>query len=262
LSTEKYTYAPSDYAYDYYDNRPALLAERAEKSSVAPTYYYGVAEASMEIERLGTDSSGTWIRTFLINHEKNKRGWKIDRSTSFERAKTAIGKPLVINEDPISGRIDHPQYQSLKSVEANERNHARYEVATIKKVFYNPNNDSYYADSVVTHPRFRDYINSHMSKNISIPVSPQILYNPAEEEPNHYKNWTLSHLAVVDQAAYGPVAKAIGTCNGSEQKCSRELQAAAVASASLSGLVDIPSCYGGRQGIIAPPNGKRKGVVA
>lgn len=91
---------------------------------------------------------------------------------------------------------------------------SRDAVGIVKKVFYDKETDSYYADSIVTDPKAKEFINSFHDKKIPIPVSPQIVYDPNKNLPNWYDSWPFSHLAVVDKAAYGPQAAIIGACDG------------------------------------------------
>ena len=75
-----------------------------------------------------------------------------------------------------------------------------------------------------SHEKLQDFSNSFHGRTIPLPVSVQLTY-PNTEEKDFYKNYNLEHVAIVDKAAYGPVAKAIGVCRGDyEGKCREELQ--------------------------------------
>jgi hypothetical protein len=51
--------------------------------------------SSATTERLGSDSEGLWIRSFLIKPGVNSRGWAIDRQTALQNVYSIVGKPLV-----------------------------------------------------------------------------------------------------------------------------------------------------------------------
>jgi hypothetical protein len=141
----------------------------------------------------------------------------------------------------------------------------------VKKVWYDKESDSYYADSLVTDPKAKEYINRFQDSKIPIATSPQILYNQNQELPNYYKNWEFSHLAIVDRGAYGNQAQVIGTCKGDGETCTKKLQqqAATIAAASASAMGyeikrDTSSADAFLAGCMSasPSKGKRRGVVA
>ena len=261
-----------NYNYNYYDNRVTKLLDEAVSGAAAEASSLFPTSNSVYSERLGTDSKGDlWIRTFLINTRLNKRGWSVAPDTIHKNVLSIIGKPLVIDRDPMTGRIDHPQWNSSKSASANLHEQSKYAIGTVERVYYDKETDSYYADSRITNAAARNYINSLITgtnKKIPIAVSPQLVYDPKTEHPNYYKNWELTHIAIVDNGAYGPQAKAIGTCNGDSETCQQQLQQIAGVAASASvrfagpgpelGLIDIPECY---RVVQAPPNGKRRGCL-
>jgi hypothetical protein len=93
--------------------------------------------STMQIERLGEDSNGDmWIRSFLINSNRNQRGWAVNRSTLRKNATSIIGKPLVLYKDPETGRIDHYPWNTLQSAEANIKDQEKYAVGRVEKVYY------------------------------------------------------------------------------------------------------------------------------
>jgi hypothetical protein len=211
---------------------------------------------------LGQDQYGDlWIRSFLISSVPNARGWQVDPSTVRANVVSAIGKPLVIDRDPVTGRIDHPPWDSTKSAEANYRAQKRFSIGTVEKVFYDPNTDAYYADSRVTDRRAKDYISSFHGKKIPLPVSPQIIFNEHTEQPNYYRDWEFSHLAIVDKGAYGPPAKVIATCNGDGKTCHQQLQQ--TTATTTSGLAAASASFAGSIfGPTVPPSGKPRGKLA
>jgi hypothetical protein len=258
----------------------SLLKQTAYRTLSESTIPVASAEASsVSTERLGSDSSGLWIRSFLIKPGTyNSRGWAIDRSTALQNVYSIVGKPLVLSRDPKTGRADHPVWNEKFSAEANVRAQSSDAIGVVKRVYYNEDDDSYYADSLVTDKAAIDYLNGFANKKLPIPVSPQLVYNPNKNLPNYYSNWEFSHLAVVDKAAYGPSAAIVGACEGNEETCHKKLQRAAVitaaasasASASASAIPgyelqrDCSSADAFLAGskIYAPANGKIRGRIA
>jgi hypothetical protein len=220
--------------YYAYDNiRLPSQLKQITRNAVAEASATASPSPQLYSERLGTDSHGDlYIRSFLINSRPNSRGWAVSPDTLRQNVLSIVGKPLVLNDD-----LQHPQWRSEYPAEANYLAQQRKAIGVVEKVFYNAENDSYYADSKVTDPKAKEYINSfNVGRNgknakIPIPVSPQLIYNSKTEAPNYYKNWFFSHLAIVDKGAYGPDARIINSCSGDKQTCSQVL-AQSVASAS------------------------------
>jgi hypothetical protein len=176
-------------------------------------------------ERL--DSDGLYIRSFLIAPGVyNKRGWAISPDTARQNAYSAVGKPLVLYQNPQTGTPDHPMYNTRKSADANFAEQSRYKIGTIEKVFYNPNDGAYYADSKITDPHAREYIKKFKGNKLPIYVSPQILWSEdGINKSNYYTNWDVQHLAIVGRSAYDPAqAQVIGLCSGDGKTCHEKLQ--------------------------------------
>jgi hypothetical protein len=70
-----------------------------------------------------------------------------------------------IAENPQTGKPDHPIYDTRKSAEANFQEQSKYKIGTIEKVFYNPNDGAYYADSRVTDPLLASISRNSMGRN-------------------------------------------------------------------------------------------------
>ena len=232
------------------------------------------AEASASYsENLGTDKKGDlWIKSFLINTDINKRGWSVDPNTIRENVKSIIGKPLVMARNALTGRIDHPVWDTRKSAEANYESQLASAIGTVEDYQYDPRTNTYYAISRITVPAVRDELLSKTNpygKNNKLPiaVSPQILYNPSTEQANYYKNWTFSHLSLVDEPAYGPQAVGLEACNGDKKTCSQKLQQVTAAAAAASSSPDSsvlpqlrrPTVY--HSWTRVPENGKRPGCI-
>jgi hypothetical protein len=252
-SSRTYSY----YGYDLYNNHTLPMVQEIHRGAVAQA---SLSSPTPTIERLGTDkkTGDLWIRSFLLNTRLNKRGWMVDPNTIRDKVLSIIGKNVVIDRDPISGLVDHPEWDSRRSAEANYKAQSRKAIGTVERVFYDKETDSYYADSKIHDRKIRDYINSLSDKHIPIPVSPQLVYDARKEQPNFYSDYELTHLALVHKGAYGPQAKISHVCSGTYDTCNKQFQNTAVASAS-SEFVDKPGCYG----IVQPPsNCKRRGCVA
>jgi hypothetical protein len=260
------------YSYNFSTH---LYSPRHKESLLRRSSSVAIAEGSYA-EKLDSDKAGTWIRTFLINHSTNGRGWSISKETSLKNVYSIVGQPLVLDQDPDTGKADHPQYDVHKSAEANFREQSKKAIGVVKRVFYSKDDDSYYADSLITDPKAKEYINRFHGKKIPIKVSPQIIYDSRMELPNGpYRNWQFSHLAIVDRAAYNNNgAQMIGLCEGDEKTCKEKLQrsaqtalAAASASASTLGYefkrdTSSPDAYLAGRIIASPANGKRRGCIA
>ena len=248
----------------YYPETAKSLTREAASSAAANGSF---------AENLGTDQKGDlWLKSFLISTDINKRGWSVSADTIHENVKSIIGKPLVMARNRLTGRIDHPVWDTRKSAEANYESQNASAIGTVEDYQYDPRTNTYYAISRTTVPAVRDELLSKANaygKNNKLPlaVSPQILYSASKERPNYYKNWEFSHLAIADAnlAAYGPQAVGVETCNGDKQTCSQKLQevtAAAAASSPDSPLLPQPRRTVYHSWTRAPPGGKRIGTLA
>jgi hypothetical protein len=159
------------------------------------------------------------------------------------------------------------------------KNQEKYKIGQIERIYYNKDNDCYYADCKVTDERAKRFINSFIDKHLPIPVSPQILYNPKIEQENYYRDWQLSHLALVPKgAAYGTDARILHVCTGDSDTCCKQFQNTAAASTSDSAnsvSKDKKKAASASQlrsegyhwtlygySLPTPSNGKRKGALA
>lgn len=213
-----------------YNNNSDLVFSLLQ--AAVQSYKYASAEASYPAAnfpvKLGKDENGDlWVRSFLLNSNQNAANWSVARETLRDNITSAIGKPLVLHRHEITGKIVHPDWRSNVSAQANYASQRDKAIGVIEKVFYYDKNDSYYADIKVTDPEARDYIDAHSTQGSNIhgiSVSPQIIYDPKREKSNGpYKNWSVSHLAIVEKGAYGPQAKVIGACNGNGPTCHEKL---------------------------------------
>lgn len=244
----------------------SFYSQEDKESLLRDSTRTAVAQGSYA-EKLESNKDGLWLRSFLISSAVNARNWSVDKDTLLRNVYSIVGQPLVL--DQFDGRADHPVYDTTKSKEANFAQQRKSAIGEVKRVWYDKETDAYYADSLVTDKRAKEYINSFSSKKIPIQVSPQILYNEKFESPNGpYKNWEFSHLAIVSKAAY-PNANVIGVCAGDGRTCKDKLQKAAAVTAAASASLgyslerDTSSADAYITGhmVAAPNNGKRRGTI-
>ena len=143
------------YNNDPYDDTHIKLLEEATKDFAKEHLLPAMASASTStslhpVERLDKNDGSTYIRTFLLNTKRNKIGWAVDPETIHKNVLSIIGKPLVIDIDPISKRLDHPHWNSHRSAEASRKSQDAKRVGTVERVFYDTKNDDYYGDIRVT----------------------------------------------------------------------------------------------------------------
>lgn len=211
------------------------LLNKAVRTAVANGSYHN--DEYYAAERLDSDGKDLYIRSFLIAPGVyNKRGWAISPDTARQNAYSAVGKPLVLYQNPQTGTPDHPMYNTRKSAEANFVEQSKYKIGTIEKVFYNPNDGAYYADSKISDPHAREYIKKFKGNKLPIYVSPQILWSEdGINKSNYYTNWDVQHLAIVGRSAYDPAqAQVIGLCHGDGKTCHEKLQLEVVKPANPS----------------------------
>jgi hypothetical protein len=131
--------------YSYYSTREnipedteSLLKATASRALSETVLAPASAEASFtETERLGSDSEGLWIRSFLIKPGTyNSRGWAIDRQTALQNVYSIVGKPLVLSRDPKTGRADHPVWNEKFSAEANVKAQSRDAIGVVKTTIH------------------------------------------------------------------------------------------------------------------------------
>jgi hypothetical protein len=135
-----------------------LLNKAVAQGSYADTY---------AAERLdpGTNNKGLWIRSFLITPGVTNK-WYVDRSTILNNIYSIVGKPIILDRNPETGKPDHPKWNYLKSAQANMIEADKKTIGVVEKVFYNKENDSYYADSKITDPTAREYIKKFHGRKI------------------------------------------------------------------------------------------------
>ena len=134
-----------------------------------------------------------WIRHFLIDHTKNKRGWSISKETSQANVLSAIGAPLVLKQDEFS-HADHPEFNVHESASINSLEQSKYKIGTIERIWYSKEKDAYFCDSKITDKDAKNSIRCFTDKNIPLEFSPQIVFDSrTEPSDGPYKQWIMLH---------------------------------------------------------------------
>jgi hypothetical protein len=159
------------------------------------------------------DNGDLYLKAFLLDTSTNVNGWGVNNATIDQNIKTFIGKPFVLQDDfghPMSNDTydHHLQYQE------------GFRIGNIAQIV---SKDGIYSALI----KVTDKIASDGFKAGQLPlyVSPQIYHYDVGKEPDdNASGWKGTHLAVVDQPAYG-VAKAriISQCQGEEGVCMAQL---------------------------------------
>ena len=186
-----------------------------------------------KIINISTDptTKETYVKAFLINDEINKNFWKVPNDVLKKYASSFIGRPLIKHA---SG--DHPPYSkegidegSPTFVQDIMRHDLNYKIGEIVDVKYeqfsdNPDKEAWFAYIRMNNSPEIDNIKSGAA---SFYVSPQIfdLNPPVAGEPT--KDFIPLHLAIVNEPAYGDIARIKGVCNGEGKPCINALKKAA-----------------------------------
>ena len=149
------------YSYNYSTH---FYSEDDRESLLKRSSALGIAEGSYA-EKISDNNGELWIRTFLINHERNKRGWSIDKNTSLRNVYTIVGQPIVLKQDQF-GNADHPEFKVHADASANAKEQNKYKIGTVERVYYDKESDSYYCDSKITDPAAKAFIRKFNEKRI------------------------------------------------------------------------------------------------
>jgi hypothetical protein len=154
-----------------------------------------------------------YLKAFLLDTSTNVNGWGVNNATIDQNIKTFIGKPFVLQDDfahPMSNDTydHHLQYQE------------GFRIGNIAQIV---SKDGIYSALI----KVTDKIASNGFKAGELPlyVSPQIYHYDVGKEPDdNASGWKGTHLAVVDQPAYGvQKARIISQCQGEEGVCMAQL---------------------------------------
>ena len=175
----------------------------------------------------------TYIKAFLINNEINRNFWKIPQDALKRYVDGFKGRPLVKHP---SG--DHPDY--IKEAGLDERSPTfikdmlryqnDYKIGDIVDVQYeslkeDPNRHAYFAYIRLTDP---GYLESVKGGSVSSYVSPLIFDLDFKKRGEPTTNFMPLHLAIVNEPAYGNIARIRASCNGDGQPCIDALKKASI----------------------------------
>lgn len=174
------------------------------------------AKFGSELYQEGNDM---FIKAFLLDASVNSNRWEVAPDTLDENIKSYVGKPLVIKEG-----FDHPMPKSGETYDQYLQSQNHYKIGTIIDI---QKKDGIYSaiikvDNDVAKQAFN-------AGELPYYVSPQFWHDGVEEEGDYAKTWRGTHLAVVDQPAYGiKKARVISQCNGTHEACVHQLKSACV----------------------------------
>lgn len=155
------------------------------------------------------------VKSFLIDVTMNQRLWQISKAGIQKRLGEWVGKPLIYYLE--GGKPTHPEYptraESLKRQE-------EYRVGTIETVGFDERTDNYWAISSVKDGKVWELL-----KKGRLAVSPSV--HPVEGVEiagmSVLEDALPTHLAIVEEGAYGMQAVTVGTCEGPVSECAAEL---------------------------------------
>lgn len=174
----------------------------------------GSLEKNAEVEER---DGHLYLKAFLLDSSVNLNSWGVSKETLDQNINSFIAKPIVITEN-----FDHPQ-----SGDPNYDHHLQYQdafrIGTIIDVVQK--DGVYSAIAEITNP---DAKTAFRSGNLPLYVSPQIFHDGVGKEPdNDARTWRGTHLAIVDEPAYGVMkARVSGQCNGDKDTCVAQLKKA------------------------------------
>jgi len=188
------------------DNSASKICGFLEKQSKG-------ADKSEVIEQDGK----LFLRAFLLDSSVNLNGWGVSKDTLKRNLQTYIGKPLVVQEDFGHPQSEDPNYDHQLQYQESFR------IGNINAIV--ENNGIYSAIIEVTDPQAKD---AFRLGNLPLYVSPQLFHDGIATEPeDNMVNWRGTHLAIVDQPAFGAVkARVTGQCNGDITTCTAQLKRA------------------------------------
>lgn len=177
-------------------------------------------------------SNETYLKAFLINDDINQNFWHVPESALKKYASSFIGRPLISHPT-----ADHPDYIAEGVKEASptfiqdilnlQNKYAIGQIIDVKQENINPNSDkkAYFAYIKMNNPDVLTKLKSGASSSF---VSPQI-YDLDHSPPGvSTTNFIPLHLAIVNEPAYGDIAKIRGVCNGEGKPCMNALKKAAL----------------------------------
>ena len=167
-----------------------------------------------------------YVKTFLINDERNRNGWRASWGSIRRMHKTFRNQPGI--EFWACGEKgclrDHTEDQ--KSYRANEKHQRKYSVSTIVDTVLDEATHTAYAIHRIDRPDFAEQIRRGVVKYLSPSIWPdreKTEFRLVKDAPDLANEWHIDttgwrglHDAWVDVPAYGPQARVIATCEGRE----------------------------------------------
>ena len=152
-----------------------------------------------------------FLRAFLLDSSVNLNGWGVSKDTLKRNLQTYIGKPLVVQEDFGHPQSEDPNYDHQLQYQESFR------IGNINAIV--ENNGIYSAIIEVTDPQAKD---AFRLGNLPLYVSPQLFHDGIQTEPeDNMINWRGTHLAIVDQPAFGEQRTVALARQGAQQRCIR-----------------------------------------
>lgn len=165
------------------------------------------------VQIIEKDNGDLYLKAFLLDSTTNVNGWGVNNATIRENIKTYVGKPFVLQNDfghPMSNDTydHHLQYQES------------FRIGNIAEIV---EKDGIFSALIkVTDKTAAD---GFKAGTLPLYVSPQIYhYNVGQEPDDNASGWKGTHLALVDQPAYGvKKARVVSQCQGQESVCMAQL---------------------------------------
>lgn len=166
-----------------------------------------------------------YVSTFLIDDDRNGRGWRVSWDSIKRKAKTFIGMPGIeyFTCDTHGCQRDHTEAKTYnKSVNKQKK----YKVTTIADIAYDESTHTAYAIHRVERGNKGTTFGAKIEDGTIRYLSPSIWPNHEQttlnlsEKNEWYINttdWEGLHDAFVDNPAYGHKARVIDTCRGGDE---------------------------------------------
>ena len=175
------------------------------------------------------DDKDMYLRTWLINGERNNNDWRVPWESVKKYARTFVGKHGIAYrkcDERGMCSLDHTRGDQYDKAVEHQNQH---KVTDIIGVEFDEGSQDAYAIHRVTDPSFGEKVKTGQIRY----VSPSIW--PDKEHINTTINtetlemfidttkWKAMHHAFVDNPAYGSKASIRGICEGTETECTTKL---------------------------------------
>lgn len=174
---------------------------------------------------------GKYIKVFLMNDQRNKRGWQVPWDIIKRDAPAFKGFPGISYSkcDHKGCHLDHTERARYEdSLAAQEP----YKIAEAVDVTFDEATHTAHAVMRITDDEFARKIDSHEMMFVSPSIWPNegeyrdFGRTPHGEPYTDVFGFRPVHLAFVDKPAYGPDAHVKGQCDGDAEDCVPQLSAA------------------------------------